>query len=63
MDPPPELVAAVVHVGPHDFSRVAYRNGVFDLYNSLSWCDLIAHQESTGMLRGMVRTLTAERRL
>ena len=27
MDPPPELVAAVVHVGPHDFSRSAYRNG------------------------------------
>jgi hypothetical protein len=63
MDPPPELVAAIVHVGPHDFSRVAYRNGVFDLYNFLSWSDLIAHQESTGMLRGMVRTFTAERRL
>jgi putative CocE/NonD family hydrolase len=63
MDPPPELVAAIVHVGPHDFSRVAYRNGVFDLYNSLSWNDLIAHQENTGMLRGLVRTVTAERRL
>ena len=63
MAPPPELVAAIVHVGPHDFSRVAYRNGVFDLYNFLSWSDLIAHQESTGMLRGMVRTFTAERRL
>ncbi len=63
MDPPPELAAAIVHVGPHDFSRVAYRNGVFDLYNSLSWTDLIAHQESTGLLRGLVRTFTAERRL
>jgi putative CocE/NonD family hydrolase len=63
MDPPPELVAAIVHVGPHDFSRVAYRNGAFDLYNFLSWSDLIAHQENTGMLRGMVRTFTAERRL
>jgi len=63
MDPPPELVAAIVHVGPHDFSRVAYRNGVFDLYNFLSWSDLIAHQESTGLLRGMVWTFTAERRL
>jgi putative CocE/NonD family hydrolase len=63
MDPPPELVAAVVHVGPHDFSRVAYRHGVFDLYNFLSWSDLIAHQESTSLLRGLVRTFTAERRL
>ena len=33
MDPPPELVAAVVHVGPHDWSRTAFRNGAFDMYN------------------------------
>ena len=63
MDPPPELVAAVVHVGPHDFSRSAYRNGAFDLYNYVMWSDLVAHQESTGMLRAMVRMATAERRL
>jgi len=63
MDPPPELVAAVVHVGPHDFSRTAYRNGVFDLYNYVCWSDLVAHQESTGVLRGLLRTVTAERRL
>ena len=63
MDPPPELVAAIVHVAPHDFSRTAYRNGVFDLYNYVSWSDLVAHQESTGMLRGMVRLATADRRL
>jgi hypothetical protein len=63
MDPPPELVAAIVHVGPHDFSRSAFRHGVFDLYNYVGWSDLIAHQESTGMLRGLVRLATAERRL
>ena len=63
MDPPPELVAVIVHVGPHDFSRTAYRNGVFDLYNYVGWSDLIAHQESTGALQGLVRTATAERRL
>ena len=63
MDPPPELVAAIVHVGPHDFSRTAYRNGVFDLYNYVGWSDLVAHQESTGALRGLVRMATAERRL
>jgi uncharacterized protein len=34
LDPPPELVAAVVYVGPHDFSRTAYRNGVFDLLSA-----------------------------
>jgi hypothetical protein len=63
MDPPPELVAAVVHVGPHDFYRSAYHNGAFDLYNYVMWSDLVAHQESTGMLRAMVRMATAERRL
>jgi putative CocE/NonD family hydrolase len=53
----------VVHVGPHDFSRSAYRNGAFDLYNYVMWSDLVAHQESTGMLRAMARMVTAERRL
>jgi uncharacterized protein len=63
LDPPPELVAAVVVVGPHDFSRTAYRNGAFDLYNFLSWCDLIVHQERVNPVSGMVRTVTADRRL
>ena len=62
-DPPPELAAAVVFVGPHDFSRTAYRNGAFDLYNFLSWSDLIVHQERVNPLRGMVRAATAGRRL
>jgi putative CocE/NonD family hydrolase len=63
IDPPPELAAVIVHVGPHDFSRTAYRNGVFDLYNYVGWTDLIAHQETTGPLQGLVRMATAERRL
>ncbi len=63
MDPPPELVAAVVHVGPHDFSRSAFRNGVFDLYNYVAWSDLVLNQESTGLARTMARTATADRRL
>jgi len=63
MDPPPELVAAVVHVGPHDFSRTGFRHGVFDLYNYLCWSDLMARQETTGLLRGLTHMVTAERRL
>jgi putative CocE/NonD family hydrolase len=63
MDPPPELVAAVVHVGPHDFSRTAFRNGAFDLYNYVTWSDLVAHQETTGLVRAMARMVTADRRL
>ena len=63
MDPPPELVAAVVQVGPHDFSRSAYHNGVFDLYNFLEWSDLMAHQEQNRGIRGFLRNAAAERRL
>ncbi len=63
MDPPPELVAAVVHVGPHDFSRTAFRNGVFDLYNYVAWSDLVLNQEDTGLARTMAHAATAGRRL
>ena len=63
MDPPPELAAAVVLVGPHDFSRSAYHNGVFDLYNFLEWSDMMAHQEHNSGMRGFVHMATAERRL
>ena len=63
MDPPPELAAMVVQVGPHDFSRTAYRHGAFDLYNFLSWSDLITHQERVNPLLAIIRTVTADRRL
>ena len=63
MDPPPELVAVIVHVGPHDFSRTAYRNGVFDLYSYVGWSDMVAHQETTRALQALVRMGTAQRRL
>jgi putative CocE/NonD family hydrolase len=63
MDPPPELVAAVVHVAPHDFSRTAFRHGVFDLYNYVMWSDMVAHQESVKMVQAMARMVTSDRRL
>jgi len=63
MDPPPELRAAIVQVGPHDFSRAAYHNGAFDLHNFLGWSNMVAHQEDTGQVRGMLRMATAERKL
>jgi putative CocE/NonD family hydrolase len=62
-DPPPELVAAVVQVGPHDMSTAVYRGGVFDLYNYAQWTELVANQERYGSLRGMYRSATADRRL
>ena len=47
MDPPPELRAAVVLVGPHDFSQAAYYHGAFGLQNFLGWSEMVAHQETT----------------
>lgn len=62
-DPPPELRAAVVVVGPHDFAASVYGTGAFTLHGFLSWSDLIAHQETTTQAQALVRGLTAERRL
>ena len=62
-DPPPELVAAVIQVGPHDFSQAAYHHGAFDLQNFLGWSDMVAHQETTGGLAGLWRMATTDRRL
>jgi putative CocE/NonD family hydrolase len=63
MDPPPELEAMVVQVGPHDFSRSAYHNGAFDLFNFLSWSEMMAQQERNNGVRGFLHNATAERRL
>ncbi|WP_037267870.1 CocE/NonD family hydrolase [Kibdelosporangium aridum] len=63
MDPPPELTAMVVMIGVHDIGRAAYQQGPLDLYNMLSWSELISHQERVGPVRGLVRMVRAERRL
>ncbi|SDO73445.1 hypothetical protein SAMN05660199_02470 [Klenkia soli] len=62
-DPPPELVASVVLVGPHDFSRATWGTGAFTVNDFLGWSDMVAHQEDPGRLRGLVRQLTGARRL
>ncbi|WP_433710206.1 CocE/NonD family hydrolase [Nocardia sp. CA-084685] len=53
-DPPPELVTAIVQVGPHDFARAAYNGGAFTLNDMLGWWDAVAHQEEMGLLRGAI---------
>jgi putative CocE/NonD family hydrolase len=44
-DPPPELVAAVITVGPHDFHASAWGTGAFSLSDFLGWSDMVGHQE------------------
>lgn len=62
-DPPPELTALALHISPHDLAEAGFGHGPFELYNLLSWSDLVAGQERIGAVRMVVRTLTAERRL
>ncbi|MEV7625834.1 CocE/NonD family hydrolase [Actinoplanes sp. NPDC089786] len=61
-DPPPQLAAAIVTVGPHDFARHMWGTGALNL-DFLGWADLVAHQEDPGVLRRVYRQATAAKRL
>ncbi|WP_328461918.1 CocE/NonD family hydrolase [Actinoplanes sp. NBC_00393] len=62
-DPPPELRAAVVYVGPHDFRQAVFGTGAFTLGDFLGWSDQIAHQEDGPGLRRLLTMATAPRRI
>jgi len=57
-DPPAELVAAVVSVGPHDFGEHAWGTGAFKL-DFLGWTNQVVHQEDTGPVVGALRMVLA----
>ena len=61
VEPPPELVAAVITVGPHESKSLIARNGGLALSNLLWWCDQVTHQEDGGAARRMLRQFTSER--
>jgi hypothetical protein len=63
VDPPPELAAAVITVGPHDFAAAGWGTGAFALGDFLGWSDVAAHQEEGGALKQMIRMATVGRRL
>lgn len=62
MDPPPELAAVIIQVGPHDFHDAVYAGGAFALNDFLGWTEMVSHQEGTGLVGAQLRTLTATRR-
>src|ERR1700758_4685460 len=62
-DPPPELAAAVVTVGPHDFNASVWGTGSFAVHDFLGWSDLVAHQEDPGRVRMALRQLQAQRKV
>ncbi|WP_116376637.1 CocE/NonD family hydrolase [Mycobacterium sp. MFM001] len=62
-DPPPELAAAVIIAGPHDFSASSWGTGSFGVNDFLRWSDLIAHQEDRPRIRAGIHQLRARRRV
>jgi putative CocE/NonD family hydrolase len=61
VDPPEEMVTAVISIAPHDFSAHAWGTGSFRL-DFLGWSNMVVHQEDGGVVRGAFRTATAEKR-
>jgi putative CocE/NonD family hydrolase len=61
-DPPPELAAAIVSIGPHDFHQHVWGTGAFRL-DFLGWSYGVVHQEDGGGLAGALRTITTGRRI
>ncbi len=50
-DPPPELAAAVITVGPHDFHASSWGTGSFSLNDFLGWSHMMAHQQEPPLQR------------
>ena len=46
-EPPTELAAAVIAVGPHDLHYSSWGTGAFALNDFLGWSDMIANQETS----------------
>ena len=61
-DPPPELRACVIVVGPHDFAQAMYGTGAFSLAMGFGWSEAMATQEMGGALGRLSNMLTAEKR-
>jgi len=61
-EPPPDLVTAVVTVGPHDLHTSTWGSGAFALNDFLGWADMMAHQQ-LGPLKRLAFQVRAARRL
>ncbi len=60
-DPPPELAAAVITAGPHDFSASTWGTGAFTIDDFLGWSHLVANQEDPKRLHAALRHLRSRR--
>ncbi|MEY2476979.1 MAG: uncharacterized protein QOG87_2294, partial [Actinomycetota bacterium] len=62
-DPPEEVKASVVIVGPHDMAKAMYGTGAFRLSDFLGWTDAAASQEQVQGPAKFRHMMQAERRL
>lgn len=62
-DPPPELAAAVIAAGPHDFRESTWGTGTFAVNDFLGWSDMVSRQEDPRRLRHGLRHLRAPRKV
>jgi uncharacterized protein len=61
MDPPPEMAAAVITVGPHDISGPRWGPGSFGLNDFLGWSFDVADQEDRGVATTVLHLLRSRR--
>ncbi len=54
-DPPPDLVAAAVVVGVHDFAASTWGTGAFAVSDFLGWSNAVSHQEDPNRLLTALR--------
>ncbi|HTY30611.1 CocE/NonD family hydrolase [Mycobacterium sp.] len=62
-DPPPELAAAVITAGPHDFNASVWGTGSFAINDFLGWSDMVAHQEDSARIQLALRQLQGPRKV
>ncbi|KAA1251102.1 CocE/NonD family hydrolase [Mycobacterium simiae] len=62
-DPPPELAAAVIAVGPHDMGAQVWGTGSFTVHDFLGWAATVSRQEDPVRVRAAIRQLTSPRRV
>ena len=62
-DPPPELAAAVITAGPHDFLASVWGTGSFAVNDFLAWSDLMSHQEDSRRITTGIPQLLGPRKV
>jgi putative CocE/NonD family hydrolase len=63
VDPPPELVTAVISIGPHDFRAAAYQGGAFNVNDFLGWSHGMSRQDDAGAVRTLLSGVRGQRAL